>query len=83
MDALAKPVMEGQDRPTRFSVTEVIRSQELGTGVSGQVLSGTIALEDKLLMLPQKILCGVKKLRVMGEEGNAVAMAGDSNVSVC
>ncbi|KAJ8905377.1 hypothetical protein NDN08_001884 [Rhodosorus marinus] len=82
VDALATPVKEGQDKPTRFAVTELIRSQELGTGVSGQVLSGTIALEDKLLMLPQKILCGVKKLRVMGEEGNAVAMAGDSNVSV-
>uniref|UniRef100_A0A7S0BSN1 Tr-type G domain-containing protein n=1 Tax=Rhodosorus marinus TaxID=101924 RepID=A0A7S0BSN1_9RHOD len=82
MDALAPPVKEGQDKPTRFSVTELIRSQELGTGVCGQVLSGTIALDDKLLMLPQKILCGVKKLRVMGEEGNTVAMAGDSNVSV-
>jgi len=67
--------------PTRFIVTESIRNQAISCGATGRLLSGSIAADDKLLLLPQNEVCSVKSVNVVGSE-SAVALANDSNVTL-
>ncbi|KAA8494727.1 HBS1-like protein [Porphyridium purpureum] len=70
------------EMPTRFSVADVTRRQNLGdTAVTGKLISGSIMAGDKLQIMPMGELANVKSVQT-GDLKMEVACAGDNAVTL-
>ena len=67
-------------KPTRFVVAHSFRSKASGGSITltGNMISGTIAVKDSLLILPARDIAKVKSIEVHGE-GKNVVIAGVNN----
>lgn len=73
MKAAKRPI----DSPFRLSISDIYKSQTTGLTAAGKIESGTISVNDKVLIMPIRELCTIKQI-YRHKEAVKTAYAGDN-----